>query len=281
VRLGSSEAGDRWGGYFANMPAAVEAVCEAARGTPALAGGYYGVGLSQGAQFLRALGESCGPGAGAAGPALLRLVSLGGQHRGVSQVPRCGGAGDDSAYCARARALVSRGAYLPWVRDHVVQAQYFRDPRRVGEYLARGVFLPRVNNEVPGARDPRAAAAVGAMEALVLVMFEGDEMVVPRESSWFGEEQASAPAEGRGWGGAAPARAPARAPRDAAARAAPRAQEDGSVLDLRDTALYREDWIGLRALDEAGRLHLLSCPGGHLQFDREWFAGAVLPFLAT
>jgi palmitoyl-protein thioesterase len=44
--------------------------------------------------------------------------------------------------------------------------------------------------------------------------------------------------------------------------------------------LYTEDWLGLRALDAAGRLGLLEAPGGHMQFSLDWFAAHVVePFL--
>lgn len=39
----------------------------------------------------------------------------------------------------------------------------------------------------------------------------------------------------------------------------------GSLVGLREQLLYTEDWIGLRRLDEAGRLVLAEAPGGHMQ----------------
>lgn len=55
-----------------------------------------------------------------------------------------------------------------------------------------------------------------------------------------------------------------------------------ALLAMADTDLYREDWIGLRALDEGGRLHLEHCPGGHMHFSLAWFEQAVvLPYLAV
>lgn len=69
------------------------------------------------------------------------------------------------------------------------QAQYYRDPAHLDAYLSHNPFLPLVNNEDPASQDPSRAAALASLEALVLVMFEQDTMVVPRESSLFGEEQ--------------------------------------------------------------------------------------------
>lgn len=49
VQLGTSSSSDRFAGYFANMNAEVDAVCHAVRSNPALKGGFYAIGLSQGA----------------------------------------------------------------------------------------------------------------------------------------------------------------------------------------------------------------------------------------
>ena len=50
-------------------------------------------------------------------------------------------------------------------------------------------------------------------------MFDADTMIYPKETAWFHELQA-----------------------------------DGSILDVKQTKLYQEDHIGLRTLDEAGKV---------------------------
>ena len=48
----------------------------------------------------------------------------------------------------------------------------------------------------------------------------------------------------------------------------------------RESPIYLEDWIGLRALDEAGKLVFLDTDGNHLIFTDEWFIeNIVLPYL--
>lgn len=55
-----------------------------------------------------------------------------------------------------------------------------------------------------------------------------------------------------------------------------------ALLGMRDTQLYRQDWIGLRALDEAGRLTLVHAPGRHMRFTLDWFEEQVVrPWLAV
>lgn len=39
------------------------------------------------------------------------------------------------------------------------------------------------------------------------------------------------------------------------------------LLPLHDQPLYRDDWIGLRTIDEQGKLHLEHCPGEHMDLD--------------
>lgn len=49
---------------------------------------------------------------------------------------------------------------------------------------------------------------------------------------------------------------------------------------MKDTDLYKEDWIGLRELDESGRLVLGHVPGPHMHFSLEWLRTNVInPYL--
>lgn len=51
--------------------------------------------------------------------------------QGVYNLPNCGTDDDDpkdqpTAACLAVQTVVAHGAYLPYLRDHVVQAQYFK-----------------------------------------------------------------------------------------------------------------------------------------------------------
>ena len=53
-----------------------------------------------------------------------------------------------------------------------------------------------------------------------------------------------------------------------------------ALISSRESPIYLEDWIGLRALDEAGKLVFLDTDGNHLIFTDEWFIeNIVLPYL--
>lgn len=45
------------------------------------------------------------------------------------------------------------------------------------------------------------------------------------------------------------------------------------------TELYKEDWIGLRSLDEDGRVSYISFPGDHLNFNEDQLKEYVVPYL--
>ena len=47
------------------------------------------------------------------------------------------------------------------------------------------------------------------------------------------------------------------------------------ILAYNETALYIEDWIGLKTLDETGKLDFLVSPGNHLQFTDKFFFEVV------
>ena len=43
--------------------------------------------------------------------------------------------------------------------------------------------------------------------------------------------------------------------------------------------MYTEDWLGLRELDQGGRLLRLQCVGDHLQMPAGWFEANIIPML--
>jgi hypothetical protein len=68
------------------------------------------------------------------GPRMHTLVTLGGQHQGVMNVPLCDNPSFNNTptYACRAMQYVlGWGAYLPFIRTHVIQAQYFKARPRI------------------------------------------------------------------------------------------------------------------------------------------------------
>lgn len=141
VATGGSETHDILSGFFGDVNQQVEAVCAELAALPELAGGFVGVGFSQGGQFLRAVVQRCqhtlpGP--------MHTLVTMGSQHQGVMEVPGCWGPSFNTtptALCRAVEGILSHGAYFDWVQRSVVQAQYWKDPYRLEQYRQHSSFL--------------------------------------------------------------------------------------------------------------------------------------------
>jgi palmitoyl-protein thioesterase len=292
---GASEAADIASGFFGRVDEMVAAACAAIAADPTIAraGAYHAVGFSQGGQFLRAVAQRCGGNVGGGGgsgrtatPRLRRLVTLGAQHQGVASLPLCplpanGTSRHAWSLCAAAAAAAALGVDAPYVRTHLVQAQYFKPPDRLAAYRRANAFLADINNEhacdapppfvnrgggggnggeggemggetasenedLP-ARCPNAtyADALAALDRFVMVRFARDQTVVPRDSAWFSDVR---PDGDGGW----------------------------EAVPLRESPLYREDWLGLARLDAAGRLVFEEAPGAHMQFSVDWFVDRVV-----
>lgn len=244
ITTGGDESEQVYAGFYGNLTAQVESVCAIIAGKEEFKDGYNGVGLSQGGLFLRAVVEQCPH----SGPRMKTLVTLGAPHQGVMNVPLCDGMEERSRWspsywaCSSMQAALHWGAYLPWVRSHIVQAQYFRDPYNLADYLARNVFLPDLNNE--GSMHPEYGENLAQLERLALFRFSDDFTLVPRDSAWFA------------------------------------AYFGDELVQMKDTDLYKEDQIGLRKLDESGRLNLGTLPGYHMRFTLQEFDDLIItPYL--
>ncbi|XP_039283760.1 palmitoyl-protein thioesterase 1 [Nilaparvata lugens] len=233
IKIGNNVFEDTLNGYFKNVNEQVEEACQQIRNDPRLSSGYNAIGFSQGSQFLRALAQRC------PGPNMNNLISIGGQHQGVFGLPHC--EYPDSKYCDYIRKILDVGAYWSWVQAKFVQAEYWHDPYNEEEYIDGSVFLAEINNEKTLNRN--YITNLRKLKNFVMVKFNQDTMVIPRESEWFGFYT---PGQGI------------------------------NITSLRDSRLYKEDRLGLQKMDKAGKLHFLEVDGDHLQFEMEWFIDNII-----
>lgn len=131
------------------------------------------------------------------------------------------------------------------------QAQYYRDPAQLETYLKSNTFLADVNNEVPGGHNGTYSDNLASLNALVLVLFSADKTVVPKESSWFGSYAPS------------------------------NTSDEKTVVPMRLQPLYTQDWIGLRTLDQSGRVVMETCEGEHMQLTDECWKPLVQRFVGN
>lgn len=138
--------------------------------------------------------------------------------------------------------------YSDFAQDHTAPSGYVKKPMEIKNYLEHSKYLPKLNNERPGEKNSTFKDRFTSLQNLVLIMFQNDTILVPRETSWFGYYP------------------------DGASSSTP-------VLPPQKTKLYTEDWIGLKTLDDAGKVRFISVPGGHIEITEEDLVKYVVPYL--
>ena len=239
IRLDDDGAQDRQATFLGNLTEQLDYVCDSIRNDTTLWSHSRNesvlvdaLGFSQGGQFLRGLIETC------SGLNVRSLVTFGSQHNGISSIKACG---TWDFLCKGALALMKGNAYTEYVQGRVVPAQYYRtlnDTAGNGEpvegYLEYSNFLADVNNERKH-KTKVYKQRLARLEKFVMVVFEDDTTVIPKESGWFAEVNGT----------------------------------DGKITPLRERKIYKEDWIGLKELDEKKGLVFESTKGDHMQLDDE------------
>merc|ERR1712168_1000902 len=234
IMIGSNIIVDTESGFFRDTNRQVSEGCEMMVNDPELQDGYNAIGFSQGGQFLRAVAQRC------PNPPMKNLVTFGAQHQGVFGFPNC--PGENIFFCDIVGDLLNYGAYVDFVQNILVQAQYWHDPLHFDTYVEKSQFIAEINNE-KAVKNESYAVNLASLKNFVMVKHNQDSMVEPRESEHF---EFYVPGQ-------------------------------ADVLQpLRETPLYTEDRIGLKTLDEAGKLHFLAVEGNHLEFSRDWFIDNII-----
>uniref|UniRef100_A0A6G1SCG6 Palmitoyl-protein thioesterase 1 n=1 Tax=Aceria tosichella TaxID=561515 RepID=A0A6G1SCG6_9ACAR len=236
IQIGNTVLEDEMAGYFVNVNQQVDSACKAILGNE----------LIRASGRMNAIGFSQGAQFLRAlvqrcplrehGIQVKNLISLGGQHQGVYGLPNC----YTTVWCDYIRHMLSTGAYEEVVQEHSVQAEYWHDPWNESEYRAKNVFLPDVNNE--NTLNTTYKNNLLALENFVLVKFAQDDMVVPRDSSLFAFYEPG---------------------------------QNVVIKPLEESAIWLEDRLGLRQLNDSGRLKRITIPGRHLQYRMSWFLNEI------
>lgn len=171
-------------------------------------------------------------------------ASIGGPNMGVADIPNCFGQG---WICTVINGTAREFVYKNFIQNMIGPAGYFRDPWHIPQYRKGSVFLPYLNNEeADDASKADRKARFSALNGALLMMFTEDSMVYPKESEWFQQ-----------------------------------LNEDGTVQSLEESDFYLNDFIGVRALNEANKITFSSVEGDHLQFSPEDISNTIVPFLMS
>jgi palmitoyl-protein thioesterase len=161
---------------------------------------------------------------------------------GVDAIPGC----FSGFACDVVNFLAKRVVYFSFAQNWFAPAGYFRDVNDMKTYEKDSVFLPSMNNEQisTGELGNVRKERFSSLNAAMLVMFEDDSVIYPKETAWFQQ-----------------------------------LDTHGNVLPLNATDFYNEDYIGLKNLTETGKVQYVSLPGDHLQFTTDDIKNTFIPFL--
>lgn len=230
IRLGADASADRSATFWGNVTEQIDSVCADLASHPILstAPAVDALGFSQGGVFLRGYIERCNK------PPVRSLVTFGSPHNGIAQFASCK---PNDWLCKGAMALLRGNTWSSYVQGRLVPAQYFRstDPdtgEPSDEYLEHSNYLADINNEQV-LKTPIYAHNLAKLENFVMYMFDNDTTLVPKESAWFAEVNLTS----------------------------------ADVTPLKDRALYKEDWLGLKKLDKKGGLIFETIPDEHMRLN--------------
>ncbi|KAH6673809.1 Alpha/Beta hydrolase protein [Halenospora varia] len=162
-------------------------------------------------------------------PPVRSLVTFGSQHNGISEFQQCGAT---DWLCKGAQGLLRSNTWSSFIQNKLVPAQYFRDPNQLDDYLEYSNFLADINNERK-VKNEKYKENLEKLERFVMYLFEDDTTVIPKETGWFAEVNGT------------------------------------DVTLLRDREIYKEDWLGLKALDKKGALKFEVTEGGHMELSEK------------
>ncbi|KAF2101711.1 palmitoyl-protein thioesterase 1 [Rhizodiscina lignyota] len=242
IHLSDDGGSDRTATFYGNVTEQVQQVCEDIAAHPVLstAPALNALGFSQGGLFLRVYAQRCNS------TPLWNLVTYGSPHNGISDFTGCK-AGD--WLCKGAMTLLRSNAWSSLAQSRLVPAQYYREINDTtleptDDYLEYSNLLADVNNERE-LKNMTYAERLAALNKLVMIEFADDTTVIPKESQWFSEVNGTSK----------------------------------EITPLRERSIYKEDWIGLKKLDEKEGLEFRKTPGDHMQIGEgelnktfeEWF----------
>jgi palmitoyl-protein thioesterase len=165
-------------------------------------------------------------------PPVRNLVTFGSQHNGIAEFQKCKSATD--LVCQGANALLRSGTWSSFVQSRLVPAQYFRNLDELDSYLESSNYLADINNERP-LKNQTYKKNLSSLNKFVMFLFKDDKTVIPKETSWFAEVNTT----------------------------------NEHITLLKDRPIYKEDWLGLKTLDEKGGLIFETLSGEHMQISRK------------
>ncbi|PKN03735.1 hypothetical protein CVU75_00675 [Candidatus Dependentiae bacterium HGW-Dependentiae-1] len=179
-------------------------------------------------------------------PKVHNYISWGTPQQGVFGTP--GTIDNRFTWLNMVEGYMHKFLYSPLIQSYISFAGYWHDTMHHDLYLEKCTFLPYLNNEKEHADRQLFKQNICDLENMVLVASDGDTIIEPVESCHFGFYKQGSTHE---------------------------------IEQLRDSRLFKQDWLGLKTLADSGRLHLLAahCTHTDYQEDEKNFVENTLPYL--
>jgi len=111
-------------------------------------------------------------------------LSMGGPHQGVEKIPNC----FTGFWCDLLNDAAETFMYDEFIQDIVAPTEYYRerDTKRGYEwYVQKSRLLPFLNNEKNHTNSSLYKQRFSSMNKVMLIMFGSDEVLYPKETSFF------------------------------------------------------------------------------------------------
>jgi palmitoyl-protein thioesterase len=239
IPTGSSFASDTASGYLTGVEEAVDRFAKGIQADPKLAQGFDAVGFSQGNTLVRGYIHKYN------NPPVRRFLSVHGTVSGVANVPGCT-VSSSSKMCQTLTHALGLPAYTSYIQNHIFQAGYLRDPKRIdSESYKKHSVLAQWNNEGDTFTQSFKDNFV-KVEKFVMVEALEDTMVEPKEGEHWSFLNA-----------------------------------DRAIVSMRETELYKKDSFGLQTVDKAQKIFFETTAGDHMQFSHTELYGWLDKYLSN
>jgi palmitoyl-protein thioesterase len=230
IPTGDTQAKDTNNGFFLNMDKSVDVFAQKIMSDPKLAQGFYCIGFSQGNSLCRGYIQKYN------NPPVKAHLSVHGTVAGVAGFPNCNPSKNRtlSSICDILASCLDL-AYTQAIQNHLFQADYYRDPRKLDSSGYKKYSQIAAWNNEGDADRVNATFKTNFEKTTTYVMVKAmkDTMVYPNEAEHWGQF-------------------------------APGGFE--TVLPMKETSYYQQDLFGLKTVDAAGGIFFETTPGNHLQF---------------
>lgn len=164
-------------------------------------------------------------------------VANGGPVNGVSAMPHC----EEGTFCVIVNTLAGLFLNFDFLQAVYAPSNFWRTPGDETRFKIHSAFLAEANNELDQKNETIKQKFLQLNHAR-FIKFTYDQVVLPKDSSWWGKKAV-----------------------------------DGSIIPKEDQAMYKEDWFGLRTMEEEGRTSYAEVAASHCKLSHDDWKKHVFP----